>query len=230
MIVRKSRAVEDKKDRQYKEEVEEEFLSFLLLYACMHFVCSLYAFPYAYIYALSALRTRLFAFLYALYAVNSGVVFSHSMHSRFFDAYNAYNLSELFTSATVFGHIAKPMRIINGQVFVPGMPGVRRRVKKCVKDLEKNPRAQDVLPRMDFTPRQARCLLRDFYFGRHGKWNADYMDLARLTSIARGKVDPIAHRSAIPACVPVCDERFIWDWRIPARWYRRHDAYNPSDR
>ena len=56
----------------------------------MHFVCSLYAFPYAYIYALSALRTRLFAFLYALYAVNSGVVFSHSMHSRFFDAYNAY--------------------------------------------------------------------------------------------------------------------------------------------
>ena len=90
MIVRKSRAVEDKKDRQYKEEVEEEFLSFLLLYACMHFVCSLYAFPYAYIYALSALRTRLFAFLYALYAVNSGVVFSHSMHSRFFDAYNAY--------------------------------------------------------------------------------------------------------------------------------------------
>ena len=56
----------------------------------MHFVCSLYAFPTAYIYALSALRTRLFAFLYALYAVNSGVVFSHSMHSRFFDAYNAY--------------------------------------------------------------------------------------------------------------------------------------------
>ena len=148
----------------------------------------------------------------------------------FFDAYNAYNLSELFTSATVFGHIAKPMRIINGQVFVPGMPGVRRRVKKCVKDLEENPRTQDVLPRMDFTPRQARCLLRDFYFGRYGKWNADYMDLARLTSIARSKVDPIARWSTIPACVPVCDERFIWDWRIPARWYRRHAAYNPSDR
>ena len=135
-----------------------------------------------------------------------------------------------FTSATVFGHIAKSMRIINGQVFVPGMPRVRRRVEKCVKDLEKNPRTQDVLPRMDFTPRQARCLLRDFYFGRYGKWNADYMDLVRLTSIARGKVDPIARWSTIPACVPVCGERFIWDWRIPARWYRRHDAYDPSDR
>ena len=59
----------------------------------MHFVCSLYASPTAYIYSPSALRTRLFAFLYALYAVNSGVVFSHSMHSRFFDAYNAYKFS-----------------------------------------------------------------------------------------------------------------------------------------
>ena len=73
-----------------KEEVEEEFLSFTLSRACMHFVCSLYASLTAYIYSPSALRTRLFAFLYALYAVNSGVVFSHSMHSRFFDAYNAY--------------------------------------------------------------------------------------------------------------------------------------------
>ena len=43
----------------------------------------------------SALRTRLFSSLYALYAVNSGVVFSHSMHRELFDAYNAYNLSEL---------------------------------------------------------------------------------------------------------------------------------------
>ena len=56
----------------------------------MHFVCSLYASPTAYIFVPSALRTRLFAFLYALYAVNSGVVFSHSMHRCVFDAYNAY--------------------------------------------------------------------------------------------------------------------------------------------
>ena len=59
----------------------------------MHFVCSLYASLSAYIFSPSALRTRLFAFLYALYAVNSGVAFSHSMHSRFFDAYNAYRFS-----------------------------------------------------------------------------------------------------------------------------------------
>ena len=58
----------------------------------MHFVCVPYAFPYAYIFVPSALRTRLFLFLYALYAVFSGVVFSHSVHSRFFDAYNAYKL------------------------------------------------------------------------------------------------------------------------------------------
>ena len=57
----------------------------------MHFVCSLYASLSAYIFSLSALRTRLFSFLYALYAVFFGVVFSHSVHSRFFDAYNAYN-------------------------------------------------------------------------------------------------------------------------------------------
>ena len=61
----------------------------------MHFVCSLYASPSAYIFMPSALRTRLFSSLYALYAVNSGVVFSHSMHRELFDAYNAYNLSEL---------------------------------------------------------------------------------------------------------------------------------------
>ena len=57
----------------------------------MHFVCSLYASLSAYIFSFSALRTRLFSFLYALYAVFFGVVFSHSMHSRFFDAYNAYS-------------------------------------------------------------------------------------------------------------------------------------------
>ena len=56
----------------------------------MHFVCSLYAFPTAYIFSPSALRTRLFAFLYALYAVNSGVVCLHSVHRCVFDAYNAY--------------------------------------------------------------------------------------------------------------------------------------------
>ncbi len=59
----------------------------------MHSVCSLYAFPTAYIFVLSALRTRLLAFLYALYAVFFGVMSSHSMHSRFFDAYNAYKFS-----------------------------------------------------------------------------------------------------------------------------------------
>ena len=59
----------------------------------MHPVCTLYASPTAYIFVPSTLRTRLFSFLYALYAVNSGVMSSHSMHSRFFDAYNAYNLS-----------------------------------------------------------------------------------------------------------------------------------------
>ena len=58
----------------------------------MHFVCALYASPTAYIFVPSALRTRLFAFLYALYAVFFGVMFPHSMHSGLFDAYNAYNL------------------------------------------------------------------------------------------------------------------------------------------
>ena len=77
-----------------KEEVGGRILFLFTLYVpvltCMHFVCALYASPTAYIYSLSALRTRLFAFLYALYAVFFGVMFSHSMHSRFFDAYNAY--------------------------------------------------------------------------------------------------------------------------------------------
>ena len=59
----------------------------------MHFVCALYASPTAYIFVPSALRTRLFAFLYALYAVFFGVVSLHSVHSRFFDAYNAYKFS-----------------------------------------------------------------------------------------------------------------------------------------
>ena len=59
----------------------------------MHSVCSLYASLNAYIFSLSALRTRLFAFLYALYAVNSGVVCLHRVHRCVFDAYNAYNLS-----------------------------------------------------------------------------------------------------------------------------------------
>ena len=61
----------------------------------MHFVCSLYASLSAYIFVPSALRTRLFSSLYALYAVFFGVVFPHSMHSRFFDAYNAYKPREL---------------------------------------------------------------------------------------------------------------------------------------
>ena len=78
-----------------KEEVERGiplfYPSYVFVLTCMHSVCALYASPTAYIYSLSALRTRLFAFLYALYAVFSGVVFSHSEHSRFFDAYNAYS-------------------------------------------------------------------------------------------------------------------------------------------
>ena len=57
----------------------------------MHSVCSLYASLSAYIFSPSALRTRLFAFLYALYAVFFGVAFPHSVHSGLFDAYNAYS-------------------------------------------------------------------------------------------------------------------------------------------
>ena len=94
----KSRTVEDRRTDN-KEEVEEESSLFSTLYVfvftCMHFVCSLYASLSAYIFSPSALRTRLFAFLYALYAVFFGVVSSHSMHSRFFDAYNAYRLHGL---------------------------------------------------------------------------------------------------------------------------------------
>ena len=88
MIACKSRG----RNRQYKEEgrISLFYSSYVFVFTCMHFVCSLYASPTAYIFVSSVLRTRLFAFLYALYAVNSGVVFSHSMHSRFFDAYNAY--------------------------------------------------------------------------------------------------------------------------------------------
>ena len=56
----------------------------------MHSVCALYASLSAYIFSLSALLLSQTVFLYALYAVNSGVVFPHSMHSRFFSAYNAY--------------------------------------------------------------------------------------------------------------------------------------------
>ena len=56
----------------------------------MHFVCSLYASLSAYIFVPSALLLSQTVFLYALYAVFFGVVFPHSVHSRFFDAYNAY--------------------------------------------------------------------------------------------------------------------------------------------
>ena len=86
----KSRAVEEE-TRAIKKKQKEESSLLLFLYACMHSVCTLYASPTAYIYSPSALRTRLFAFLYALYAVNSGVVFPHRVHRELFDAYNAYN-------------------------------------------------------------------------------------------------------------------------------------------
>ena len=87
----------------------------------MHSVCALYASLTAYIFVPPTLRTRLFSFLYALYAVNSGVVSSHSMHSRFFDAYNAYK-SDLHDSSfcpeiwmrDAYGGYKKP-----GQAFEP---------------------------------------------------------------------------------------------------------------
>ena len=83
-----------RRNRQYKEEVRRKnfslFTLYVFLFTCMHFVCALYAYPTAYIFVLSALRTRLFAFLYALYAVNSGVMSSHRAHRELFDAYNAY--------------------------------------------------------------------------------------------------------------------------------------------
>ena len=94
MIAHKSRAVEDGRTGNIKGEVEEGFLSFYFFYVpvftCMHFVCSLYASLSAYIFVPSALRTRLFSSLYALYAVFFGVMFPHSVHSGLFDAYNAY--------------------------------------------------------------------------------------------------------------------------------------------
>ena len=92
----KTRAVEDKRTdniRRSRRRILSLFTLYVFALTCMHFVCSLYASPTAYIYSPSVLRTRLFAFLYALYAVFFGVMFPHSMHSRFFDAYNAYNLS-----------------------------------------------------------------------------------------------------------------------------------------
>ena len=77
----------------------------------MHSVCTLYAFPTAYIFVPSALRTRLFSFLYALYAVFFGVVFSYSMHSRFFDAYNAYNPAYCIAPVCMIHH-ERPRRIV----------------------------------------------------------------------------------------------------------------------
>ena len=74
----------------------------------MHFVCSLYASLSAYIFVPSALRTRLFSFLYALYAVNSGVMFPHRAHSRFFDAYNAYSFSIVYPSDGTDGLRTRP--------------------------------------------------------------------------------------------------------------------------
>ena len=66
----------------------------------MHFVCVLYAFPYAYIFVPSALLLSQTLFLYALYAVFFGVVFSHNVHSRFFNAYNAYKFFRSSIQAT----------------------------------------------------------------------------------------------------------------------------------
>ena len=51
----------------------------------MHFVCVPYAFPYAYIFSLSALLPSQTVLLYALYAVKSGVVCSYSVHRLVFD-------------------------------------------------------------------------------------------------------------------------------------------------
>ena len=90
----KTRAVEDKRTDNIRRSRRRilSFYSFMCLCAlCMHSVCTLYASLSAYIFVPSALLLSQTVFLYALYAVNSGVVFSHSVHSRFFDAYNAYN-------------------------------------------------------------------------------------------------------------------------------------------
>ena len=89
----KTRAVEDKRTdniRRSRRRILSLFTLYVFALTCMHFVCSLYASLSAYIFVPSALLLSQTVFLYALYAVNSGVVFSHSMHSRFFDAYNAY--------------------------------------------------------------------------------------------------------------------------------------------
>lgn len=92
-------------NRQYKEEVEEEFSlfysSYVFVFTCMHFVCSLYASLTAYIFMPSALLLSQTVFLYALYAVNSGVMSSHRAHSRFFDTYNAYR-NAIITVHTTF--------------------------------------------------------------------------------------------------------------------------------
>ena len=84
----------------------------------MHSVCTLYASPTAYIYSPSALRTRLLAFLYALYAVNSEVVCLHSVHSRFFDAYNAYRARVLSSIVAVEGETCAifEMRDVNSSI------------------------------------------------------------------------------------------------------------------
>ena len=91
MIVRKSQTVENTETDNIKKKKEEESSLFTLYML----VCSLYASPTAYIFVPSALLLSQTVFLYALYAVFFGVVFSHSMHSRFFDAYNAYKSHEL---------------------------------------------------------------------------------------------------------------------------------------
>ena len=89
----KTRAVEDKRTdniRRSKRRILSLFTFYVFALTCMHFVCSLYASLSAYIFVPSALLLSQTVFLYALYAVFFGVVFPHSVHSRFFDAYNAY--------------------------------------------------------------------------------------------------------------------------------------------
>ena len=77
----KTRAVKKERTDNIKEEKRgiPSSASFYML------VCISYAFLYAYIFSLSALRTRLFSFLYALYAVNSGVMCSYKVHRFVFD-------------------------------------------------------------------------------------------------------------------------------------------------
>ena len=92
MIACKSRAVEDVETDSIRRSRRRILFLFYSLCACMHSVCTLYASLSAYIFVLSALLLSQTVFLYALYAVFFGVVFPHRVHSRFFDAYNAYNL------------------------------------------------------------------------------------------------------------------------------------------